>query len=1210
MMMKLAYSVADSNIIVEKNDSTKDVYDESYVDDATFDNSGNTIGTLGRDTSWWNSSWSKRKPINIWVDSGSTSSNYQAKLHILYDNDMNNDFSDLRFIRDSDNTKLDYWIESKNDGSWADVWVEIADSITTTNQTLAWVYYGNPQASSESNGASTFLFFDDFSSWDIDKWDKTEPGSTSVSVSNGIIELTGDGSNRAEALGKTAISRPARFRIYCKVDSGFNYKQASVGGADDYSTDWQNAVYVSFTDTSTGRRLGAIASGQGSYSTPPIDHDDYHIRDITWLPGKIEYYEDDVYKGDHTNDIPSANLYAHLKSPKESGKKLYVDWIAVTNYVDPEPTYWIGKEESYSGGEIITLHPTDDAYIKQAYGTTNYGSESSLIIKPGYSGWKIRSVIKFNLSDLPPDATIISAKLRLYYYAIVKNDPVGRTWSIHRNTQDFNEGEVTWNNQPSHNPTPTDEIIVPSSFGWVEWNVTSDIEDFMTGTPNYGWKLKDKNEGDVNNGGQFYSKEYGTSKPELVIKYKESVDTDGDGWSDYDEINKYFTDPNDADTDNDGVIDSQDIDPLEDLLLSVKIRRIRALDPVDSGSEADFTVKVTIDGTTYSRDCPANDDDVSPNWVVDQYYYAWREAESWNRSYSGYIGVNFWIISNDANASNKRCTMPYYKPSAFDYVEWDFSVAQAGTYYFWVRGKNCDEATLLWNGEVISAGGSGGFTEHWGWTYFGSKYLSKNSGTLRIENTGAKSIKLDNILITNDPDHVPNGKGMEGSISSEIGKSGAYNVPDNVETIDIKIEVWDRDAVYDDHCDISGTEKDCEITYSFTNGTWWGDDYIGDANGYGHTSGEEDSSKGQLSDVGNEWNYMEILEEVSILVSKLDNVTTIKYPKQVTIENATKKIDIENSTRVVIVDGTIIIFDTDLPPGSIEMVNNSKEIVIMDDSNKSLTIKNPDNTIIASTLDDENDCEVWFEIYQNSYDSDGLTYWDEINIGTNPIDSDTDNDGYKDGKDFDPLNDSIGNTMTVDEFDPKYQSLKYGEIKDHADGYAETENLCGYINSSQKRIEVGIHAFITDSPGDGIPVARCWHHAIMASDCKIKLPSSGTVNVSLIFDRIKGWGTRLLEAFSFFEIYIQIYNSEGTLLWEEKVEHHDWSTGAGDYINWQNKIYTIPVYLGKNVNYSIGFMFYHNVSAQVMFGGYCECYSCLYDDYGWIKVNSVEVEMI
>ena len=44
------------------------------------------------------------------------------------------------------------------------------------------------------------------------------------------------------------------------------------------------------------------------------------------------------------------------------------------------------------------------------------------------------------------------------------------------------------------------------------------------------------------------------------------------------------------------------------------------------------------------------------------------------------------------------------------------------------------------------------------------------------------------------------------------------------------------------------------------------------------------------------------------------------------------------------------------------------------------------------------DCELWFDIYQNDFDNDGITYWTEVNVyGTDPeVDNtgeDADNDG-------------------------------------------------------------------------------------------------------------------------------------------------------------------------------------------------------------------------
>ena len=67
-------------------------------------------------STWWNTSWSKRKPIYLNVSSGTTPFNYQVLFNVTYDSDMQFDFSDLRFINHSlDNIELDYWIQDKSE---------------------------------------------------------------------------------------------------------------------------------------------------------------------------------------------------------------------------------------------------------------------------------------------------------------------------------------------------------------------------------------------------------------------------------------------------------------------------------------------------------------------------------------------------------------------------------------------------------------------------------------------------------------------------------------------------------------------------------------------------------------------------------------------------------------------------------------------------------------------------------------------------------------------------------------------------------------------------------------------------------------------------------------------------------------------------------------------------------------------------------------
>jgi len=98
--------------------------------------------------------------FKVWRSSGTDSGE-----NVYVGTNVKSDYSDLRFT-DTSNTLLSYWIES-SDSTSAVVWVKVASIPTTGNQ--VYVYYGNAGAVSASNGANTFVFFDDFttvgSSW-------------------------------------------------------------------------------------------------------------------------------------------------------------------------------------------------------------------------------------------------------------------------------------------------------------------------------------------------------------------------------------------------------------------------------------------------------------------------------------------------------------------------------------------------------------------------------------------------------------------------------------------------------------------------------------------------------------------------------------------------------------------------------------------------------------------------------------------------------------------------------------------------------------------------------------------------------------------------------------------------------------------------------------------------------------------------------------
>jgi hypothetical protein len=175
---------------------------------------------------------------------------------------------------------------------------------------------------------------------------------------------------------------------------------------------------------------------------------------------------------------------------------------------------------------IIIFNPTDDSTIRERYPTTPMGNSKTISIR-NYGGedWTYQGLIKFDLSSLPTDIDIISASLNCYYLKYKDNNPSGNTFNLYRLISDWDENTVTWNTQPSCESQPTSFVIAPSSPGvWLEWDVKSDIEDFINGNEdNFGWKISDDTYWPGVNIPitRLCSKEYESNIPYLEILYNE-----------------------------------------------------------------------------------------------------------------------------------------------------------------------------------------------------------------------------------------------------------------------------------------------------------------------------------------------------------------------------------------------------------------------------------------------------------------------------------------------------------------------------------------------------------------------------------------------------------------------------------------------------------------------------------------------------------------
>jgi len=313
------------------------------------------------DTNWWSASWSKRKAINLQTPSGSTPTNYQILINITYDSDMNSNFSDLRFIDYTDNTtQLAYWIEDKDNGNWAQIWVKNENNITTANQTHIWMYYGNPSATSNSNGENTFEFFDDFigTTLDTNKW---QINADSYTVSNSILQISIGAVSIKDALSfnindgytlEGKIRYPSLASHYSGTLSAqsSHYTQGSNHGADATSLymrqdNSRNVYRWTGTGSSSSYNCGSGTVFTSIDNTWYILGSNFDNTGVTLTKDRTSEW---TYTCGWTKNIKYISLGSFYGASDYNIQDTEYDWVLIRKYTSNEPSVSIGSEEERS----------------------------------------------------------------------------------------------------------------------------------------------------------------------------------------------------------------------------------------------------------------------------------------------------------------------------------------------------------------------------------------------------------------------------------------------------------------------------------------------------------------------------------------------------------------------------------------------------------------------------------------------------------------------------------------------------------------------------------------------------------------------------------------------------------------------------------------------------------------------------------------------
>ena len=184
--------------------------------------------------------------------------------------------------------------------------------------------------------------------------------------------------------------------------------------------------------------------------------------------------------------------------------------------------------------EELTIQPGPrdgkDSYISKWRGEqqNNFGNRENIYI--GYYDCK-RGLLQFNLSSIPPDASISTAELYLY----LEGGSYGyhnKKIYVHRITNFWKEKEVTWKERYRkerwNSPGGDFDWAIESSVslrdtrsGWISWDVTRAVKDWFNGKyNNFGFLLRQ----DIYDRGEIYflssDTEWQAYRPRLEVSYK------------------------------------------------------------------------------------------------------------------------------------------------------------------------------------------------------------------------------------------------------------------------------------------------------------------------------------------------------------------------------------------------------------------------------------------------------------------------------------------------------------------------------------------------------------------------------------------------------------------------------------------------------------------------------------------------------------------
>lgn len=388
---------------------------------------------------WFDPAWPYRRPVVIDnTGNSNTLYDFQVEVYIPYYPEMQDDFEDIRFTIEDGITSIPYWLEEYNPSDYAIAWVKVP-VISAFDTTIIYLYYGNPDAVSESDGEAVFDFFDDFDDQNISDW--TIIAGEWTADNKFLEQLLSD--NHRKALSPYSFDFPSITEAKMNYLSSYIYAGNQIFFSKEY--DGNNGYKFGYADLLNcgGTRICRIQNG-GVYTliTDGTIHNGNYP--YVWLKAKVTY--------DGTGDLnfllraPDSvqvvlNVYDSMFGLPfilgvYCGEHIGIDDLRVRKFADPEPNTSIGEEQM---NEMIIIEP--DHYDSTGTGVMktysiyveNQGSTEDIVeITKQWTelNWDVRirdalsgdTLIDHNGNGIPDIDTLFPNETRYLFVDIIPTD--------------------------------------------------------------------------------------------------------------------------------------------------------------------------------------------------------------------------------------------------------------------------------------------------------------------------------------------------------------------------------------------------------------------------------------------------------------------------------------------------------------------------------------------------------------------------------------------------------------------------------------------------------------------------------------------------------------------------------------------------------------------------------------------------------------------